>query len=800
MKTYPDCRPTLALNALTLAILLALSGYAIAAPLGGVVTSGSASIGSAAGTTTITQSSANAIIHWSSFNVGTSELVQFIQPSSRSVVVNQVLGADPSSILGRINANGNVFLVNPNGIVFGSGASVNVGGLVASALNSTGISFASGSYQFAGSGGAVLNQGQISTPNGGFVALLGTHVANAGSIITPLGVTTLAAANAIGLNINDGGFVNLTLLRGATDSVAQNAGLIQADGGQVLLSALSDGIGSHSAVNNSGVIRAQTLENHQGTIRLLGDMAQGTLALSGQLDASAPASGNGGSVETSAAHVQIADSARVTTAAPLGKSGNWLIDPNDFIVAASGGDMTAAVLVGNLATTDFTISSNGGGTVGNGDVIVNEAVTWSTAHTLTLNAVRDVAINSAITTTGGSLVMVAGHDVNVNEAITATGGSVTATAGAAINIVKDASHTLTAVTTTDGAMAWTAGTNVNITAAALTTTRGNVTLSAGNDVNALGAVVFAAGTPKVAVTGPNADVTVYSHLPNAAVATNYAENFTLSNGATLMQLVSFQGVAGATGATGATGPAGPAGLQGATGLTGATGPIGNTGAIGASGATGPAGPTGAGGSNGMDGATGANGVVGATGATGAAGANGINGTNGAAGVNGATGSAGAAGINGVDGAIGATGATGANGVVGATGATGAAGANGTNGINGAAGVNGATGNAGAAGINGADGATGPTGGNGSNGSHWVPSVAPAEPVEKDHEQVTQPTPEPTVGLAPLPVAAFASVKKALSVPEPVTQQEDDLDVPALAESNLAPALPMGQRPPKQDRH
>jgi filamentous hemagglutinin family protein len=68
-----------------------------------------------------------------------------------------VLGADPSSIPGRINANGNVFLVNPHGIVFGSGASVNVGGLVASALNSTGVSFTTGSYQFAGGGGRAIH-------------------------------------------------------------------------------------------------------------------------------------------------------------------------------------------------------------------------------------------------------------------------------------------------------------------------------------------------------------------------------------------------------------------------------------------------------------------------------------------------------------------------------------------------------------------------------------------------------------------------------------------------------------------
>ena len=106
-----------------------------------------------------------------------------------------------------------------------------------------------------------------------------------------------------------------------------NGGPIQADGGQVLLTAQAAGSLLRSAVNNTGVIEAQTLDSRSGTIRLLGGMQAGTVSVGGTLDASAPSGGNGGFIETSAARVKIASDARITTAAPLGSVGSWLIDP-----------------------------------------------------------------------------------------------------------------------------------------------------------------------------------------------------------------------------------------------------------------------------------------------------------------------------------------------------------------------------------------------------------------------------------------------------------------------------------------
>ena len=106
-----------------------------ALPEGGRVVAGNADIGRTDSTLSIHQSTDRAAIDWETFDVGSDAHVEFLQPSNSSVTLNRVTGSNASQIFGRITANGQVFLINPNGIVFGAGAQVNVGGLVASTLN-----------------------------------------------------------------------------------------------------------------------------------------------------------------------------------------------------------------------------------------------------------------------------------------------------------------------------------------------------------------------------------------------------------------------------------------------------------------------------------------------------------------------------------------------------------------------------------------------------------------------------------------------------------------------------------------
>ena len=184
-----------AIKALAGAILVSLATVAQAQqPTGGVVTRGDATITGTNQYTTIHQTTAKVVINWNSFSIGAGETVQFIQPDAQSVALNRVLGADPSVILGNLIANGKVFLLNPNGVLFGDGASVNVGGLVASTMNITDENFLAGRLEFTDAGaGSVVNRGTITAADGGHVVLMGRSVGNDGIIAARLGTVALAA-------------------------------------------------------------------------------------------------------------------------------------------------------------------------------------------------------------------------------------------------------------------------------------------------------------------------------------------------------------------------------------------------------------------------------------------------------------------------------------------------------------------------------------------------------------------------------------------------------------------------------
>ncbi|WP_017461806.1 YDG domain-containing protein [Dyella ginsengisoli] len=368
-------------------------------PTGGQVISGQATIGQSGNTLTINQGSQNAILNWQSFDIGADQTVTFNQPNSASVALNRVLGSDPSAIYGHLDANGQVFLVNPNGIYFARGAQVDVGGIVASTLDISDRDFLSGSYHFAGNSAAgVRNDGSINATKGGYVAFVAADVSNGGSIATPVGTTALGAGGSVDLTLAGNSLLNFRVSSSALGALAQNGGVITTDGGAVILSAQARDALLQTVVNNSGQIQAQTVANHHGTIELLGGDS-GTVKVAGTLDASAPNGGDGGHIETSGAHLKVADGATITTKSASGANGNWLIDPQDFTIAASGGDISGATLSTQLGSGNVTIQSSSGGTAGNGDIFVNDTVSWST-NTLTLNAYRNIIINTAMNGSG----------------------------------------------------------------------------------------------------------------------------------------------------------------------------------------------------------------------------------------------------------------------------------------------------------------------------------------------------------------------------------------------------------------
>ncbi|MEX0744165.1 MAG: filamentous hemagglutinin N-terminal domain-containing protein, partial [Phycisphaeraceae bacterium] len=265
-----------------------------------------------------------------------------------------------------------------------------------------------------------------------------------------------------------------------------------AGGGTVLIGGNFNGAGPEqnafaTTIGAESSINADAINSgNGGRIAVWSD---GDTSVAGVLTARGGAnSGDGGFIETSGHNLSIADSARVNTLAPYGKPGTWLLDPKDFTIAASGGDMSGSLLGTFLGDGNVSILSSNGGVEGAGDIHVNDAVTWGAATTLTLSAERDVNVNEAITATDGSFVANAVRDVNVNAATKTTSGSLTSNAGNDVNMAA-------AMTVVTGDLTSNAGHDVNVTAS-MTVTTGNIVLRADNDGTGPG---VAGGT--VAFTG-----------------------------------------------------------------------------------------------------------------------------------------------------------------------------------------------------------------------------------------------------------------------------------------------------------
>lgn len=251
--------------------IIGTGATAYALPEGGQVAAGQAAITTAGSTMTIAQQTAQAIINWQNFGIGSGEAVHINQPNSQSMLLNRVVGSNPSEIFGQLTANGQVILVNPNGVFFRPGSSVDVGGLTASTLNIANEDFLKGQLRFAGdSQNPVINAGNITAQNG-YVNLLAKEVVNEGIIAAQTGSVNLAAGSGMSLDYNGDGKMTVAVTDGAYQSAVANKKLIQADGGLVVMTASGKDALMDSAVNNSGMIQANTLGEATGQISLTGD-------------------------------------------------------------------------------------------------------------------------------------------------------------------------------------------------------------------------------------------------------------------------------------------------------------------------------------------------------------------------------------------------------------------------------------------------------------------------------------------------------------------------------------------------
>lgn len=301
-----------ALTSASLALLL-MASAAIANPLDGQVVAGDATISTPdPSTLQINQHSQNVVLEWGSFNIDAGETTTFVQPNVDAWALNRVVGSqDPSVIAGTLNANGNVAIVNPDGIVFSHGAQVDVGGLLATTADTDNDAFMRGELSFnlpGNPGASVINEGTVSVRDHGLAAFVAPGVRNSGVITARFGTVSLASGNTFALDLYGDGLVSLAIGDEITEEVidvatgevmadlVKNEGTISADGGTVALTAATARTAVNSVINNTGVIEANTVGMRNGKIILGAQTADSrgvsaprqTVRVSGTLSAAAP--------------------------------------------------------------------------------------------------------------------------------------------------------------------------------------------------------------------------------------------------------------------------------------------------------------------------------------------------------------------------------------------------------------------------------------------------------------------------------------------------------------------------------
>lgn len=284
--------------------IVPLQGLAQSLPEGFALQGGEATIATSGNELQINQTTPRAVLGWSSFNIGSASSVHFNHANQQGTTLNIVDGTSASLISGSLTADDSVYLINPHGLTITPGGSVNTGGaFVAStlSLNAAGFMNGSNSLTFSGAGGALLNDGTISAAD---VVLLGSRVANSGTILAPLGRVALGSGSQATLDFNGGGFLQVLAPANVagTEALVTNSGEIVAAGGLVQLQAATAQAALREAVHMPGVVRAQSVSGAHGAIVFHGGEGGVVDVAGGTMDVSPESVGNnGGQIEVEAA-------------------------------------------------------------------------------------------------------------------------------------------------------------------------------------------------------------------------------------------------------------------------------------------------------------------------------------------------------------------------------------------------------------------------------------------------------------------------------------------------------------------
>ena len=236
-----------------------------ALPTNGQVVAGQATINTAgtaaAPVMNINQTSQRAVVNWDKFDVGTNSTVNFNQPNAQASTLNKISGNNPSQIMVKINAPGEVILMNQQGVYFTREASLDVGSVVATSHNISNDDYMAGkaTYDRNGATGKVINEGNINTGLGGYVALLAPEARNSGVIVAKMGTVVLAAGERITLNFDPSRHLaSITTTPSTIDALIENRNAVKAPGGLIILSARAVNTLTAGVIKNSGTLSAST--------------------------------------------------------------------------------------------------------------------------------------------------------------------------------------------------------------------------------------------------------------------------------------------------------------------------------------------------------------------------------------------------------------------------------------------------------------------------------------------------------------------------------------------------------------
>ena len=331
-------------------------------PTGGKVVGGAASIAQPnANKMVVTQTTEKAAINWNTLNVGSGDTLQFVQPSANAQVLNRVVGVSGSSqILGNVTANGQVFIVNPQGVVFGNGATVNVGSILASTRDISPNTFmAGGPLEFnagANASGLISNEGSI-TAAAGVIVLAADQIRNTGTLKAPNGQVVLSAGDQATLSLSNGQLVQFTVNATANNLSITNSGVIQAQEGKIVLNANATNNILNAVINLSGVVSAQG-----GTVAI-DSGPNGSANLNAATVDVSRQGGPAGNITVSAKDIQVAANAKLSASSNNSKGGKVVLAGNTARGNSQVTVVDSAINVSGVSSGNLSDAASKGGTV-----------------------------------------------------------------------------------------------------------------------------------------------------------------------------------------------------------------------------------------------------------------------------------------------------------------------------------------------------------------------------------------------------------------------------------------------------